>query len=85
MARCLDNETLERLAYGKLSDAETAAAEAHITACRRCAEALARVPAGAELIERVRDVQKAREEIGPALERLSETEERVTTTLFGRK
>jgi anti-sigma factor RsiW len=83
MPRCVHQETLERFAYGKLPESEAATVETHLESCRRCAAALARLPVGQELLERVRELERSRDEIKDALSQLSETERRVSTTLFG--
>jgi len=85
MPRCVDPETLERFAYGKLPEGEAATVETHLEYCRRCAATLAHLPIGRELLERVRDLERSRDDIKDALSRLSETERRVSTTLFGER
>lgn len=82
---CLDRIVLERFARGELSSDAMAAAEAHLASCRRCAEALATLGLDNELLERIRDAERSREEIAPALTILNETEQRLTTTLFGQR
>ena len=82
MTRCLDNDTLERFVAGKLSAEENAAAEAHLESCRRCAEALDKLPVGDETIDAIRDLTRSRNEINSSLARLNETEQRVTSTMF---
>lgn len=84
MAGCLDKQTLAALARGKLTEEATAAAETHLEKCRRCARALAELDVDDELIERIRELERSREETDAALSGLRQIEERVTTTLFGR-
>lgn len=81
--RCLDEKMLERIATESSLDPELAEAEAHVESCRRCAEALDAIPAGDDLIMRIRELEQARNEIAPALKGWSDLEERLTTTLFG--
>ena len=83
MSRCLNQPMLERFATADGPPAEAAAMEGHILACRRCARRLAALPDGADLVERIRDLEKSRRAIAPALSKLSETTQRLTTTLFG--
>lgn len=83
MANCLDRETLERLAAGTLAESDLSAAQAHVESCRRCSEALDRLPVDRELLDAVRDAKAAREELAPALERLTRSEPTITATLLG--
>ena len=83
MAGCLDKQTLAALARGELTQQATAAAEAHLEKCRRCARALAELDVDDELIERIRELERSRGETDAALSGLKQVEERVTTTLFG--
>ncbi len=83
MAACPDKQTLAAFAEGKLSEERAAVAEGHIERCRRCAERLARLPIGEDLVERIRDLEESRARIDSALTGLREVEKRITTTLFG--
>lgn len=83
MPACPDPQILHDYADGTLRESNAAALEGHLETCRRCAEALARLPVGQEMIERIRDLHESRRKIGPALRRLARTEREVTTTLFG--
>ena len=82
MHRCLNAESLEALARGRLPEAARADAEKHVEGCRRCAEALARLPVGEDLLASIRDLHRAREELRPALAQLTQAQRRLTTTLF---
>jgi len=84
MAKCVSKEQLERYAASELPEADSAAIEAHLESCLRCAQALARQPGGDELLRRIRDLERSRTDIRPALERLRKTEEKITSTLFGK-
>lgn len=85
MSRCLDKQTLMALARGELATQESSDAETHLIQCRRCAEALAKLPIDDDLIERLRDLEHSRNQIGSALAGLRELETRITTTIFGRQ
>lgn len=85
MGRCPTAEVLERFAYGRLPESESAATELHLERCRRCAAVLARLPVGEDLLERIRDLERSHKELAPALSRLAQMEEAMTTTLFGRE
>lgn len=85
MSRCPDKETLERFAYGRLPDTECANLEVHLESCRRCAAALARLPVGEELLERIRELERSRQEIAESLSRLPATEDKLASTVFGRE
>jgi anti-sigma factor RsiW len=85
MRGCLDQKTLIALAAGALPADATAAAEAHIETCKRCAKALAGLKVGDELIAEIRDLEQSRARINSALSGLTEVEKRVSTTLFGRE
>jgi anti-sigma factor RsiW len=84
MARCPSREILEQFARGRLSESESAAVEDHLETCRRCAELLARVPIGSELLERIRDLDKLRGQVASTSSWLARMEEKTTTTLFRR-
>ncbi len=83
MKRCMDHTTLERFAAGTLAESEMPSAQAHLEKCRRCSEALDRLPLDRELLEAVRDAKDAREELAPDLARLSQLAASITTTLLG--
>jgi anti-sigma factor RsiW len=85
MAECLDVTTLTAFAEGKLAAEAALAAEAHLQSCRRCAEALAKLPVDDELVERLRALEHTRAEAASALSGLNEVVERVSTTVFGAK
>jgi hypothetical protein len=78
---CLDQTALEQLARGELPDAAMAEAQAHVETCRRCAERMAGLPIGDDLIAEVRELEASREAIAPALSMLSDIEQHLTTTL----
>jgi anti-sigma factor RsiW len=82
MVACLDRQTLAAYADGKLNTEATAAVEAHLEKCRRCAETSARAPENDELIQRIRDLEESRIELDATLSGLKEVQERVTSTLF---
>ena len=84
MSKCLDEWSLAAFTMGTLSAADAAHAEAHLASCLRCAKALAQLPVDDDLVERVRDLEHLRTEADPALTGLSEVQERVSTTVFGR-
>lgn len=79
---CLDQGLLERLARGEIPAEDAARLDTHLERCRRCAVRLAELPQHDELLQRVRDVVRARQRIKPALTRLSQTQARLTTCLF---
>ncbi len=82
MPRCLESDVLERFARGELSGESDAKAETHIATCRRCARKLASLPVDEKLLEQIRDADRSRREIAPALSTLNAITERLTTTLF---
>jgi anti-sigma factor RsiW len=83
MAACLDPQTLGAYADGRLTPEASAAVEAHLEHCRRCAERVVGRPEDAELLERIRDAESTAESLRPTLRSLRELEERVRTTLYG--
>ena len=63
MPACPDPQILHDYADGTLHESNAAALEGHLETCRRCAEALARLPVGQEMIERIRDLHESRSKI----------------------
>ena len=85
MRGCLDMWTLAAFANGTLVEAEAASVEEHLEHCVRCAKALAKLPVNDALVEQVRDLEHQRQDAGPALSELNEVQQRVSTTIFGRR
>jgi len=79
---CLDQGLLEQFARGEVPAEDAKRLDAHLARCRRCAARMAELPQHEELLQRVRDVVRARQRIRPALTRLSQTQARLTTSLF---
>ena len=85
MSSCPDRQVLHQLAEGRLGEAEALAIEEHVENCRPCARILARFETCVDIIEQVRDLHTAREKIKGAMTTLSDTEKRITTSLFGKR
>jgi anti-sigma factor RsiW len=83
MAGCLDKMTLIALARGELLAEPTAAAEAHLERCGRCAKALAELEVNADLVAEIRDLEQSRSDAASARIGLGALAERVSATLFG--
>jgi anti-sigma factor RsiW len=82
MAGCIEPQMLGAYADGRLTPERSAAVEAHLERCRRCAGRIGRRPEDIELLERIRDAESTAESLRPTLRGLRELEERVRTTLF---
>jgi anti-sigma factor RsiW len=83
MAECLDEKTLIAIAKGELPADATAAAERHLEECGRCAKALAALDVDDDLLEQVRDLERARADRALTAGLLHQIEQRTTSTLFG--
>jgi hypothetical protein len=82
MRGCLEKSTLIALANGELTETAAAVAENHLIKCRRCAASLAKLPVHDGLLERLRDLERARAETASALSNLKQLTARIDTTLF---
>jgi anti-sigma factor RsiW len=83
MRECLDKQTLIAFACGDLADDASAAAEAHLEVCGRCAKALARLDVGDDLVARLRDLDGVRTRDEATSDLLRALETHTTSTLFG--
>jgi anti-sigma factor ChrR (cupin superfamily) len=79
MSTCPDLTTLSSYAEGQLKAEDAAVLEAHLLACGKCAQKAAALSVNERWIHRIQEMQRARESIAAALDRLSTAEQRVVT------